>query len=134
MKLRYAVVFEQTRNNYCAYAPDVPGCISTGKNWLHMQMMIREALTVHIESMLEDGEPVPEQRMSIEGAMADYIEPLTEDEQASYAKFGEAEPALSVTFQMVEIDVQVDEPIDNHELTAHTLHSLGKVAFPSDNR
>jgi hypothetical protein len=28
MKLQYAVVFEQTPNNYCAYAP---GCISTGK-------------------------------------------------------------------------------------------------------
>ena len=29
MKLTYAVVFEQTPNNYGAYAPDVPGCIST---------------------------------------------------------------------------------------------------------
>ena len=28
MKLRYAVVFEQTPNNYGAYVPDVPGCVS----------------------------------------------------------------------------------------------------------
>ena len=134
MKLRYAVVFEQAPNNYCAYAPDVPGCISTGKNWLHMQMMIREALTGHIESMLEDGEAVPEQRMSIEDAMADYIEPLTEEEQASYAKYGEPEPALSVTFQMVEIDVHVDEPTGNHRLTAHALQSLDKVEFTGRDR
>ncbi len=134
MKLRYAVVFELTPTNYCAYAPDVPGCISTGKNWLHMQMMIREALTVHIESMLEDGDPVPEQRMSIEDAMADYIEPFTEEEQASYAKYGEPEPALSVTFQMVEIDVHVDEPMGNHHLTAHALQSLDKVAFAGEGR
>ena len=31
MKLTYAVVFEQTPNNYGAYAPDVPGCISTAR-------------------------------------------------------------------------------------------------------
>ena len=31
MKLTYAVVIEQTPNNYGAYAPDVPGCISTAK-------------------------------------------------------------------------------------------------------
>ena len=29
MKLTYAVGIEQTPNNYGAYAPDVPGCIST---------------------------------------------------------------------------------------------------------
>ena len=37
MKLRYAVVFEQTPNNYCAYAPDVPGCVSTGTTWKEIQ-------------------------------------------------------------------------------------------------
>ena len=31
MKLTYAVVFEQTPNNYSAYVPDVPGCVSTSK-------------------------------------------------------------------------------------------------------
>ena len=59
MKLRYAVVFEQTPNNYAAYVPDVPGCVSTGKTWDEMLAMIREALAFHIEAMLEDGEPLP---------------------------------------------------------------------------
>ena len=59
MKLTYAVVYEQTPNNYCAYAPDVPGCVSTGKTWKKMQEMIREALTFHIEFMVENGESVP---------------------------------------------------------------------------
>ena len=40
MKLTYAVVFEQTPNNYGAYVPDVPGCVSTGKTWDEMQAMI----------------------------------------------------------------------------------------------
>ena len=63
MKLKYAVVFEQTPNNYAAYAPDVPGCISTGKTWDEMQEMIREALTFHIEFLIEEGDPVPEPKM-----------------------------------------------------------------------
>ena len=49
MKLAYAVVFERTPSNYAAYAPDLPGCISTGRTWEEMQWMIREAITVHLE-------------------------------------------------------------------------------------
>ncbi len=55
MKLTYAVVFEQTPNNYCAYVPDVPGCVSVGDTWDEMQAMIREALAFHIEDPLESG-------------------------------------------------------------------------------
>ena len=50
MKLTCAVVIEQTPNNYAAYVPEVPGCISTAKTWGGMLAMLREALTVHIES------------------------------------------------------------------------------------
>ena len=56
MKLTYAVIFERAPNNYAAYAPDVPGCISTGKDWNEIQEMIREAIEFHIEGMIEYGE------------------------------------------------------------------------------
>ena len=105
MKLKYAVVFEQTPNNYAAYAPDVPGCISTGKTWDKMQEMIREALTFHIEDTLEQGGPLPEPKMSIEDAIAYHSEPLEEYALKSYAEFGEPVPSLSTTFQMVEVEV-----------------------------
>ncbi|MXZ24862.1 MAG: type II toxin-antitoxin system HicB family antitoxin [Caldilineaceae bacterium SB0665_bin_21] len=52
-----AVVIEQIPNNYAAYALEVPGCISTAKTWDEMLVMIREALTVHIEFLIEDGVP-----------------------------------------------------------------------------
>ena len=69
MKLTYAVVFEQTPNNYAAYAPDLPGCISTGRTWEEMQWMIREAITVHLEALHEDGDPIPPPQMSVEQAL-----------------------------------------------------------------
>ena len=106
MKLTYAVVFVQTPNNYCAYAPDVPGCISTGNTLDEMQEMMREALTFHIEDTLEQGEPLPEPKMSIEDAIAYHSEPLEEYALKSYAEFGEPVPSLSTTFQMVEVEIR----------------------------
>ncbi len=110
MKLSYAVVFEQTPNNYCAYAPDVPGCVSVGDTWPEMQAMIREALAFHIEGMVENGEAIPEPRMSLEEAMAYHSQPLTEEEKASLAEFGDEPPTLSTTFGTVEVEVALPQP------------------------
>ena len=110
MKLCYAVVFERTPNNYGAYAPDVPGCVSVGDTWTEMQAMIREALTFHIEAMVENGEAIPEPRMSLEEAMAYHSQPLTEEEKASLAEFGDTPPSLSTTFETVEIEVPLPQP------------------------
>ena len=52
MRLQFAVVFAQTPNNYGAYVPDLPGCVSVGDTWEEMQDMIKEAITFHIEDML----------------------------------------------------------------------------------
>ena len=110
IKLTYAVVIEQMPNNYGAYAPDVPGCISTADTWDEMLAMIREALTFHIELMIEDGDPVPEPTMSIEDAIAHHSEALAEDVLSSYAEFGEPAPTLSTRFELVEIEVPVLQP------------------------
>ena len=106
MKLTYAVVFEQTPNNYGAYAPDVPGCISTGKTWDEMLAMIREALVFHLEAMLEDGEALPEPKMSIDDAIAYHSEALSDDVLSSYLEFGEPAPTISTRFEFVEIEVR----------------------------
>ncbi|CAI8005467.1 Uncharacterized 14.9 kDa protein in rep-hol intergenic region [Geodia barretti] len=70
MKLQYAVVFERTPNNYCAYVPDLPGCIGTDRTWEGIQDQIRDAIAFHIEGLREDGETVPEPRMSVADAAA----------------------------------------------------------------
>ena len=111
MKLTYAVVIEQTQNNYGAYAPDVPGCISTGKTWDEMLAMIREALAFHIEAMLEDGDPLPEPKMSIDDAIAYHSEAHPRRREDSYlAEFGEPAPTISTRFELVEIEVPALQP------------------------
>ena len=110
MKLTYAVVFEQTPNNYCAYVPDVPGCVSVGDTRDEMQAMIREALAFQIEDLVEQGEPLPEPRMSIDDAIAYHNEPIPEGVLKSYAEYGYDTPVLSTRFELAEIEVPAPQP------------------------
>ena len=105
MKLTYAVVIEQTSNNYAAYAPDVPGCVSTAGSWDEMLAVIREALTIHIELLTEDGDPPPAPTMSIDEAIAHHSEALSEPLEGSFADYRDAAPKISTTFRLVEIEV-----------------------------
>lgn len=111
MKLTYAVVIEQTPNNYGAYAPDVSGCISTAETPEEMLAMITEALTFHIEALIEDGDPVPEPTMSIDDAIAYHSRALSDAEQELLADYGDAPPTISTTYQMVEFEVAVPQSL-----------------------
>lgn len=56
---RYAVVYEKAPNNWAAYVPDLPGCITTGRSLQDTKRNIREAIQLHLETMAEVGEPIP---------------------------------------------------------------------------
>lgn len=66
---RYLVVFERAGDNYSAYSPDVPGCIATGANRDEVEKNIREAINFHVEGLLQDGQPLPEQ-----ASFTEYVE------------------------------------------------------------
>jgi len=56
----YAVIYEKTGTGYGAYAPDLPGCVSTGRTLEEAKQNIREAIAFHLDGIREDGYPVPE--------------------------------------------------------------------------
>ena len=58
--MRYTIVIERSPNNYAAYVPDLPGCVATGATREDAVREIGEAIRLHIESLREHGEPVPE--------------------------------------------------------------------------
>jgi predicted RNase H-like HicB family nuclease len=60
---RFAVVFEKAESNWAAYVPDLPGCITTGSTLEETKRNIREAIELHLEAMLEVGEPIPDPTM-----------------------------------------------------------------------
>ena len=61
----YAVVIEKTGNGYSAYAPDLPGCIAAGDSQTEVAELIREAIVMHLESLREHGDPVPEPQTAV---------------------------------------------------------------------
>lgn len=58
--MRYTVIIERAPENYAAYVPDIPGCIATGETREEVTHNIREAIELHLETLLEDGLPIPE--------------------------------------------------------------------------
>jgi predicted RNase H-like HicB family nuclease len=54
------VEIEYTGNNYCAYSPQLDGCVSTADNLEDMKKNIKEAIEFHVESSLADNDPIPD--------------------------------------------------------------------------
>ena len=58
--MSYVVVIEKSSDNsYSAYVPDLPGCVAAGDTREEAAELIREAISLHIESLKEHGEVVP---------------------------------------------------------------------------
>jgi predicted RNase H-like HicB family nuclease len=58
--MKYIVVFEKGPNSYGAYVPDLPGCVAAGATLEEVRDLIREAIPLHLQSMRESGEDIPE--------------------------------------------------------------------------
>jgi len=57
--MEYVVIVEQGDTSFGAYVPDMPGCVAVGESRDEAMELIREAIEMHIESLRENGEPVP---------------------------------------------------------------------------
>ena len=74
--MKYTVIIGKAPNNYCAFSPDVLGCISVGKTVYEMREMIREALEFHLECLELYGRPIPQPTARIdtlEAAGQEYV-------------------------------------------------------------
>lgn len=58
--LKYTVIFERTATGYSAYVPDLPGCGATGPTEDEVRTRIQTAIQLHVRSLREDGDPVPQ--------------------------------------------------------------------------
>ena len=67
--MRYAVVIEKAEGNYSAYVPDLPGCVTVGDTIEEVKPNIQEAIEFHLESLQEDGLPIPKSTTE-----CDYVE------------------------------------------------------------
>ncbi|HUV91353.1 MAG TPA: type II toxin-antitoxin system HicB family antitoxin [Anaerolineae bacterium] len=65
---RFLVVIERANGNYAAYAPDLPGCVATGKTVEETKRNVHEAIKMHVRGLLEDNLPVP-----VSSALSEYM-------------------------------------------------------------
>ena len=64
--MRYVVILEQGENGFGAYVPDLPGCVAVGETRGETLRLVGEAVELHLESLREDGLPIPEPSSSSE--------------------------------------------------------------------
>jgi len=55
----YLIVIGKTSTGYSAHCPDIPGCASIGKTIEEVTANMKKALELHLEGMVEDGDPIP---------------------------------------------------------------------------
>ena len=57
---KFLVLFEKSATGYGAYSPDLPGCVATGRTVEETRQRMTKAMEMHLASMREDGDPIPE--------------------------------------------------------------------------
>jgi predicted RNase H-like HicB family nuclease len=64
--MEYLAIFEDGPTSIGAYVPDLPGCAAVGETKDEVREVIREAIEMHIESLRENGDPVPAPHSAVE--------------------------------------------------------------------
>jgi predicted RNase H-like HicB family nuclease len=59
-------IHKDPQSSFGVSVPDLPGCISAGDTIAEALMMAKEAITLHLEGMLDDGLELPDPSQDIE--------------------------------------------------------------------
>ena len=63
MTKTFPVIYEWSGKNFSGFAPDVPGCVSTGRTLPKMRAMLKEGLEGHLQWMYETATPSPNRKV-----------------------------------------------------------------------
>ncbi len=58
--MKYLIVIEETATGYSAYAPDVPGCIATGRARDEVEREMKAAIALHVDGLKAEGLAIPQ--------------------------------------------------------------------------
>ena len=53
------LIHKEAGSDYGVSFPDFPGCVTAGRTLEEARVMAQEALTLHVEGMIADGEEIP---------------------------------------------------------------------------
>ncbi|MBI4126990.1 MAG: type II toxin-antitoxin system HicB family antitoxin [Deltaproteobacteria bacterium] len=57
---RFLIVIEKAGRGHSAYSPDLPGCVATGATREEAEKNMHEAISLHVQGLREDNQPIPE--------------------------------------------------------------------------
>lgn len=58
--MKYPIVIERAGSNFCAWSPDVPGCVATGDSQEELRKSFPETLRRHFRALLDVGGRLPQ--------------------------------------------------------------------------
>lgn len=93
-----ALIHKEPTSDYGVSFPDFPGCVSAGKSLDEAREMAEVALSLHIEGMIEDSQPLPSPS-TLEAVMQD----------ASYRQAVAFLVEAKVTERSIRINVSIPE-------------------------
>ena len=57
---RFSVIIEKDKEGYFASCPELQGCYTQGETYEEVIENIKDAIHLHVEDRLEDGEEIPQ--------------------------------------------------------------------------
>ena len=60
--MKYTIIIEKGKNSFGAYVPDIPGVMTVAKSKSVTMQLVKEAIKQHLETLENDGKPMPEAR------------------------------------------------------------------------
>jgi predicted RNase H-like HicB family nuclease len=96
--------------------PDLPGCVSEGDTLQQAAEMALEALALHVEGMVEDGDPLPEP--SAPGIIPDWID------AAETRVLAHLLVPVDVPGRSVRVNITMDEALLQRADLAASKHGL----------
>jgi len=49
--MKYLIIIEKSNNGFCAYSPDIPGCIAAAETEEETRTLMKEAIVFHLEGL-----------------------------------------------------------------------------------
>ena len=56
---RFSVIIEEDEHGFYAYCPELQGCYTQGQTYEEALKNVRDAVRLHVEDRLSNGEPIP---------------------------------------------------------------------------
>jgi len=131
-KLTYLAVFETDETpGISVYFPDVQGCVSCGDDFDHALYMAKEALSLHIYSMENDGEKAPLRTFKVPKTdQGDVVVPITIYPDIVKEELNNRRVKTTITLPYWLKSVAEEEGVNYSRLLENALKEALGVEFP----